>query len=213
MIQRFQSRLFLAGAIIGGLLLLGAGSAYAANTTKIIGGSPVSTSDPLATSAQGLAASGAASSGNPVLIGGSNGTNTYTAAADVNGHLILRGPAAMFNVTATPAANTQATASRAAAAAGVAHCATSVNAALVAGTTAPTAATATLNLRDGATGAGTVLWSETLGISATAGSGQHVQATFPAPLCGTAATAMTLEFSAASGLNTLQSVALTGFDN
>lgn len=114
-------------------------------------------------------------------------------------------------VTNAPVANMQASASQAAGGAGVRHVCTSVSATVAAGGTAPTAATVTLNLRDGATGAGTVLQSWTLGIEATAGrtttfslSGLNIP--------GTAATAMTLEFAAAGGANTFESVSMTGYD-
>lgn len=116
-----------------------------------------------------------------------------------------------WSVTHSPAANTQATATKAAGAAGTRHVCTGISAVITAGATAPTAATVTLNLRDGASGTGTVLQSWTLGIEATAGrttvlsvSGLHI--------VGSDATAMTLEFAAAGGANTLESVNLTGHD-
>lgn len=76
---------------------------------------------------------------------------------------------------------------------------------------APVLTALTVNLRDGASGAGTILGTWTVAISAT--TGQNVA---PFGICGlnavgTAGTAMTLEFSAALG-NLSQSVTLSGFN-
>jgi hypothetical protein len=107
-----------------------------------------------------------------------------------------------------PAANSQATTSRAAAT-GVRHVAYCVGYTLTA-TTAPAATSLNVVLRDGATGAGTIIWQHT--VVATAGTGNLVT---PHTVCGlniagTAGTAMTLEFSA--GLtNAVQVVSLTGY--
>lgn len=111
-----------------------------------------------------------------------------------------------------PAVNTAATATRAASSTGGVHVADCMTATLIANTTAPAAAAVTVVLRDGLTGAGTVLWSADLALVATAGD-------HPAPiqLCGfaipgTANTAMTIEFTAAGGANTFEAVGLTGYD-
>ncbi len=82
-----------------------------------------------------------------------------------------------WSVNHVPAAATLATISRAAGAAGVRHVCTSIDAALVLPAAANQAAI-TLNLRDGATGAGTILWSRRFGIgaaNAAEGAGGHVQ--------------------------------------
>lgn len=115
-----------------------------------------------------------------------------------------------WSVTHAPAANTVATASKAAGAAGVRHVCTSVSATIAGGAVAPTATTVTLQLRDGATGAGSVVGSWTIGIEATAGRTVSLVLT-GLNIVGSAATAMTLEFSAAGGLNTLESVTLSGY--
>lgn len=112
--------------------------------------------------------------------------------------------------THTPAANTQATASRAAAGAGVKNVCNTILVTFAAGATAPTAVNVTVNLRDGATGAGTVIWSATLSLSATAGQTAPVVALSDLWLEGSANTAMTLEFAAAGGANTVESVAMSG---
>jgi hypothetical protein len=112
--------------------------------------------------------------------------------------------------TSSPAAGSQATTSKAAGAAGVRHVADCVTWS-AGGVTAPAAAAQlVINLRDGATGAGTILWQST--IVAPAAIGQHGSGQLCGlNLIGTAATAMTLEFSAALG-NESESVALTGYD-
>lgn len=111
-----------------------------------------------------------------------------------------------WGIQQTPAVATQATISRAAGAAGVRHVAATATVCIVA--TAAQAALA-FNLRDGATGAGTILWSVSL--SAAAGTGQCVSSP-PFNLVGTAATAMTLESSAAPAATNFASVSLTGYD-
>lgn len=118
---------------------------------------------------------------------------------------------AEWTVTHAPAANTQATASKAAVTA-VQHVCTAISARIVGGTTAPAATTATLNLRDGATGAGTILASWTLSLAGAIAAKDEVNLT-GLNIVGTAGTAMTLEFAAAGGANTLQSVTLTGYSN
>jgi hypothetical protein len=113
-------------------------------------------------------------------------------------------------VTHSPAANTQATISKAAGGAGVRHVCTSLAARIVGGTTAPAAVSVTLNLRDGATGAGTVLASWTFVLAGAIAAKDEV-ILCDLNIVGTANTAMTLEFSAAGGANTLESVNLVGY--
>ena len=114
-----------------------------------------------------------------------------------------------WSVVHTPAVNTRATATKAAGGAGLRHICTSLTVVLVADTTAPAAVVLTVELRDGATGAGTIVWQERISLPAVAGvmngivvPNLHIR--------GTANTAMTLEFSAAGGANTFESVTMTG---
>lgn len=107
-----------------------------------------------------------------------------------------------------PAANTQATISRAAGAAGVRNVCTSLSVVLAAGATAPTAAAVTVALIDGATGGTTYLWRHNITIPAIAGAMNGIAVT-DCWFEGTAATAMTLELSAAAGANTLESVSMS----
>ncbi len=111
-----------------------------------------------------------------------------------------------WTVTHSPAANVQASASKAAGGANQRHHATGLTASFAAGGTA--GAAVQVNLRDGASGAGTVLWSAVL----AAPSGQ-AQTTIVAgvDISGTANTALTLEFAAAGGASTLESVSLAGY--
>lgn len=132
---------------------------------------------------------------------------TTTAVNSVGVILIEKG--SRWRVISNPAAGTQATASIAAEAA-VRHVADCVAFSAVA-TTAPALTALTVNLRDGATGAGTVIWTAQVAVTAT--TGQLVQ---PFNVCGlnlagTTNTAMTLEFSAGLA-NLIQSVSLSGFN-
>jgi len=109
-------------------------------------------------------------------------------------------------VTHSPAANVQASAAKSAAGANQKHHATAVTASFGAGATA--GAAIQVNLRDGATGAGPVLWSCLM--AAPANTAQTVTIS-DVDVAGSANTAMTLEFAAAGGLTTVQSVTLTGY--
>lgn len=114
--------------------------------------------------------------------------------------------------TSAPAAATQASASRAAAGAGIRHICTAVSITVSGGAVAPAAQTLTFNLRDGATGAGPILATWTVGVEAVAGKTVPINLSGLA-VPGTAATAMTLEGSAAPGANTLESCTLAGYDS
>ncbi|HEV3129595.1 MAG TPA: hypothetical protein VGY32_11465 [Solirubrobacteraceae bacterium] len=126
--------------------------------------------------------------------------------APVKGVQLVTGPGG-FAVQNQPAANTQATVTQAAGAAGVRHVCTSISAAITAGASAGTVVF--VNLRDGASGAGTILWSIALDAPA---NGSDTVTISGLNIVGTAATAMTLEFSAAGGITTNETVALTGYD-
>lgn len=109
----------------------------------------------------------------------------------------------------TPAAGTQATITNANAGAGVRHVATGIVVTFGA-IAAPVATPLTWNLRDGASGLGTILASGQIAVPAAVFQGQPIVLS---GLCipGTANTSMTLEFSAALA-NLLEGVTLTGFD-
>ncbi len=105
-----------------------------------------------------------------------------------------------------PVAATQATISKAAGALGVKHVATGVTVCISAVAAQPDLV---FNLRDGASGAGTILWTARL--AATAGTAQCVSSP-PLNLVGTAATAMTLESAAAPAATNFAAVSLAGYD-
>jgi hypothetical protein len=114
--------------------------------------------------------------------------------------------------THAPAAATQAIASRAAGAAGIRHICTAIGITVVGNTVAPAAQVLTFNLRDGATGVGTVLQTWRIGVEAVAGKTVVITLSGLA-IPGSAATAMTLEGSAAPGANTFEAVTLVGYDS
>lgn len=112
-------------------------------------------------------------------------------------------------VTHAPGANAQATITKAAPAAGKQHVVTAVCARLVAGGTAPTAVEKLAHLIAGASG-GTAVASFEFALPATAGASCTLE------LHGlnieiAEATAATLEFAAAAGANTFESVVLAGY--
>lgn len=109
-----------------------------------------------------------------------------------------------------PATATQATASKGAGATGVRHIATSITVSFAQPTASPVAFTGDVALRDGLTGAGTVLWRAAIACPATASEVRTITISGLA-IVGSAATAMTLEFNAAGGTATQQSVTLTGY--
>lgn len=112
-------------------------------------------------------------------------------------------------VVHAPAVSLQATASKAAGAAGVKHVCTGVSFGFSA-RVAPAATTVTVNLRDGATGAGSVLMSWTFDLPAAVIVPYNVSFNgFNLP--GSAATAMTLEFGALL-TNLVEYVNLMGYD-
>lgn len=119
---------------------------------------------------------------------------------------LIAAPPGEWAIEHRPAAATAATITRAAGAAGVRHVCKSITASIVA-----TAAQGQIDvlLRDGATGAGTVLWSARL--AAAAGTGQTVVLN-GLNIVGSAATAMTLEFAAAPAATNFAGVALSGTD-
>lgn len=109
-----------------------------------------------------------------------------------------------WSVQHQPAAATQATISQAAAA-GVRHVAKHLTICVSAVAAQPTLV---FNLRDGATGAGTIVWSARL--MSAAGAGQCLSA--DVDIIGTAGTAMTLESAAAPAATNFATVALNGYD-
>ena len=74
----------------------------------------------------------------------------------------------------------------------------------------PTATSTAINLRDGATGAGTVIWTQAIGVFTTPGE-NAIFSVCGLNLIGSAATAMTLEFGTLV-TGAVESVSLSGYD-
>jgi len=133
---------------------------------------------------------------------------TLTSALNVTPGVVEKG--ARWGIFSQPAASAQATISKAAGAAGVRHVADCVSFSAGSIATPAAAAQVSVNLRDGATGAGTVLWTQE--IATTTVVGQYATFSFCGlNLIGSAATAMTLEFNA-SATTVSESVSLSGYD-
>lgn len=163
----------------------------------------------------------AVDSGNPVKIGAKASGALPTAVAaldrtdayfDREGRQIVRPwGAGEWSQVHLPAVNVRATSTKAAGAAGIRHVCTGITVILAGDSTAPAATVLDVRLRDGIADTGTILWQAKINLPAVAGamngiarSGLHIK--------GTAATAMTLEFSAAGGANTFESVSFEGVD-
>jgi hypothetical protein len=113
-----------------------------------------------------------------------------------------------WNQTSAPAANTQATTTKAAGGGTVRHVTTSVTWCFATDTAAGAGPFA-INLRDGASGAGTVLrtWYANL----PAAENSTCFGLSGLNITGSANTAMTLEFAAAGGAATLETVGFSGY--
>lgn len=172
----------------------------------------------------GELANDAVDSGNPIKIGGKavSAAPTAVAAADrVNGLFDLWGrlftrhgaqaPAAStWTGVHVPATATQATKTQASAGAGKRNVCTGFTFTICAGGSAPTPTTpVTVKIIDGSSGGGTILWQSNITMPATAGGIVSFNRS-NLWLVGTAATAMTAEFSAAGPTNTYESVAFDG---
>jgi hypothetical protein len=149
---------------------------------------------------------------NTVAVGGTSinsfpTSQTFTAVNLTNA--LLENKGSRWSKVSTPAVSTQATASIAAEAA-VRHVADCVS--FSAGsTTAPTLTKLNVNLRDGATGTGTIIKSWTVVIPATTGQNAGPFTACGLNLAGTTNTAMTAEFSALL-TNLFEDITLTGFN-
>ncbi len=138
---------------------------------------------------------------------------TQTSAINSTSLLVEKPGRWSANNSGTAASGVQGTISRSAGAAGVRHVVDCISYSADSAA-AVTAANVLLNVRDGATGAGTIIYQLALSFPTAAGLG--IQEIAPQPICGlnipgTAATAMTIEFSAAV-TGSIQSVNMTGYD-
>jgi len=127
--------------------------------------------------------------------------------------MFVQNPTQLWSVRDSQAGATAPSASKAAGATGVKHVAVRVGISCAAGANVQPAVQ--VNLRDGATGAGTIKksWQVALGLI-TALSGVNCVNIDEDNLneVGTAATAMTIEFASAPAANTTSAVYLQGFD-
>lgn len=122
---------------------------------------------------------------------------------------LLIGPPGEWDVSSTPAVGAQATASRVAGAAGVRHIARRVSFGFSSSAALAGVTSVTFNLRDGATGAGTILKSWVFALPAAIITPFAIN--FEVNSIGTAATAMTLEtLAAVAGLQVFTN--LSGYD-
>jgi hypothetical protein len=113
-----------------------------------------------------------------------------------------------WTLNSEPAANTTATATRAAGGAGVRHVLTSVNASLIG--VAAIAAPISVVVRDGATGVGAILWRDKL-FTPAAGSRDRLTIS-GLNIVGSVNTAITVEFTGGPGATNFEVLSATGYD-
>ncbi len=117
--------------------------------------------------------------------------------------------ASWWNRSHAPAANAQATITKASAGAGLRNICRQITVVWGAGASAPSPASVTVALIDGASGGTSYLWGPmTVSVPAVAGAMNGIAINCFKP--GSVATAMTLEFSAGLGANTVESVSMDG---
>lgn len=133
---------------------------------------------------------------------------THVLLVDEQGTPIVGAIKTSWSQTHRPAANTQATATQPAPGLGKRLVCTGLTVTLVAGAVAPTATTINVSLIDGATGGTTYKWGTVLGMPAVAGATNGVAKN--GPFVGSLNTPLTLEFSAAAGANTVESISFEG---
>lgn len=178
---------------------------------SVIANSAGSTSQKVA----GTAASGAAKSGNPVMVGGQDGTNAVTLLTDSNGGLCPAPGSGAWSITNAAAVNNVATATKAAGTGSTKHACTGVQYSIWQDNTGTVSGAAgfTIAIRDGATGVGTVLWSLTFSFPlATNGASKEGWIAFPTPIIGSAATAMCVEFTSSALAHTGCTINAQGYD-
>lgn len=162
-------------------------------------------------------AAGAGTSGSPYTpaVAPHDGTNQILSASAANlaatttANALLVSRPGQWTQTHAPAVNTVATKSQAAAGTGIRNVCQWLTITLANNNTGSVQTLITFHLRDGATGAGTILASFTLALPATAGECRVLTLT-GLNIPGTANTAMTLESAAAPAAQTAASVAFGG---
>lgn len=172
----------------------------------------------------GAVAHDAVDSGNPIKVGGIAVTAAPAAVSaldrvnaifDLWGRLYTRhgnqAPvASTFTGTHVPATNVQASKVQASAGSGKRNVCTGFTVTITAGASAPTAAAPiTVQVVDGDTGGTTYLWRTIINLPAVAGAQVSI-VRGGLWLVGSQATKLTIEFSAAGGTNTYESVSIEG---
>lgn len=144
------------------------------------------------------------------------GSNFVQLKGDSFGRLtVAQGGATQWSVTSAPAVNNLAVASKAAGATGVKHVCSGISFSWANdGTANGTARSLVVTLRDGATGAGTILYNWPVRITTTATDQNNFGRVDLSGLnlLGTAATAMTLEFTGTAPDHTFLAANITGYD-
>ena len=136
--------------------------------------------------------------------------NAANLAARVSTNALQTVGVGQFGIVHTPAVNTQATISQAAGASGVRNVCQSITVSLAQDATGSVQTGIQFNLRDGATGTGTILWSITMALPATPGD-CRVFSISGLNIVGSAATAMTLETVGTPASHTAASVSFQGY--
>lgn len=166
--------------------------------------------DAIATSTLGILftkSHGAVSNGTTFdIVKSASAANQNSSASTTLAGIPLSTPPGNWSVLNFPAVNTQATATRAAGGVGVRHILTSLHFSIAAGGTA--SGILQCQVRDGSSGVGTIIWSGTL--VAPIGDAREISLS-GLSVVGSANTAMTIEFSAAGGATTQESVSMTGY--
>lgn len=129
-------------------------------------------------------------------------------AAQIPSGVALTVPPAHWGQAHAPAANTVATTSRAAGGANIRHVCTGIAASL--SLAAASAASLLLVVRDGASGAGAILWLQRMAYNGLAIGHYRVELS-GLNLAGSPNTAMTLEFSVAPGATNFETVSMSGY--
>ena len=165
--------------------------------------------------------------GNPIKIGGkasalppaavSTDLDRVDASFNLQGaqRVIPALPDSAWSITNASAVNALATATKAAGGAGVKHVCTGIQVHAWNNATGSASAATGYNfaVRDGATGAGTILWQGNLSFAAAPlNAGEGFAITFPTPLVGTANTAMCVECISTALTNTGSVVNAQGYD-
>jgi len=132
------------------------------------------------------------------------GAGAYVAQASSASALLVQ-PPGEWSITHAPAADTQATVTRGAPGAGSYNVIKSISADLTA--VAAIAAPLTLVVRDGASGAGAIIWNRRL--TSPAGETKSVELT-GLNIVGSDDTALTVEFTAAPGATNFETISVTG---